>query len=152
MNIDMTKLNDLGPLKSGSHDSPSEGEGAMSEAVDEYIRSLAKLANKLSQKEWRWGQFTRPDGSPIETVDHVCETQDFSARKSETAELWGVDLGVDAPVVCYTGNGPCSKDHAQYIAAARPEVLIWIFKELGDRIERLTKERDDIRAALKETK
>lgn len=120
----------------------------MSAQVDEYLRSLVKCARALPQKEWRWGQFTRPDGSPIETVDHVCEAQDKSARMSDRAELWGVDLGVDAPVVCYTGNGPCSKDHAQYIAAARPQVLLWILDELGERIEQLTRERDEARAAL----
>lgn len=120
---------------------PHQGP-SMSERVDEYIRSLVKCARALPQKEWRWGQFTRPDGSPIETVDHVCEAQENSARQSERAELWGVSLGVDAPVVCYTGNGACSKDHAQYIAAVRPQVLIWILDELGERIERLTAERD----------
>lgn len=112
------------------------------EPVDDYIRSLVRLANTLSHDEWRWGQFTRPDGSPIETVDHVCEAQENSARQSDTAQLWGVDLGVDRPVVCYTGNGPCSERHAQYIAAVRPQVVVWILNELGERIERLTRERD----------
>lgn len=115
----------------------------MSAEVDEYIRNLVKCARALPQKEWRWGQFTRRDGSPIETVEHVCEAQNDSARMSDKAELWGVDLGVDEPVVCYTGNGPCSKDHAQYIAAARPQVLLWILDELADRIARLTAERDE---------
>ena len=118
------------------------------EPVDDYIRSLVKLANTFPHDEWRWGQFARPDGSPIETVDHVCEAQENSARQSDTAQLWGVDLGVDRPVVCYTGNGPRSERHAQYIAAVRPQVVIWILNELGERIERLTRERDTARAAL----
>lgn len=116
--------------------------------VDEYIRSLVKCARALPQKEWRWGQFTRPDGSPIETIDHVCEAQEKSARMSDKAELWGVDLGVDAPVVCYTGNGPCSKDHAQYIAAVRPEIIIWILDNLGERIEALESRQRVLREAL----
>lgn len=126
-----------------------QDNGGAAHPVDQYIRSLVKCARALPQKDWRWGQFTRPNGEPIETVDHVCEAQENSARQSERAELWGVDLGVDAPVVCYTGNGPCSKDHAQYIAALHPRVLIWVLDELGDRIERRGAANRDLLEACK---
>ena len=119
----------------------------MSEKVDAYVRQLVPLARSLKQKEWQWGQFTRPDGAPIETVDHVCEAQEYSARQSEVAELWGINYGPDTPVVCFTGNGPCSKDHAQYFAAVQPSHLIWLLDELGERIERLTRERDEAKSA-----
>ncbi len=116
--------------------------------VDDYIRQLVVCARALPQKEWQWGTFTLPDGQPIETVDHICEAQNHSARQSETAELWGVNYGPDTSVVCFTGNGPRSRGHAQFLAATQPRNLLWILNELGDRIERLTRERDEARAAL----
>lgn len=110
--------------------------------VDNYIRQLVACARALPQKNWEWRQFLRPNGEPIETVEHVCEAQNHSANVSDVAELWGVNYGHDTPVVCYTGNGPSSASHAQYFAAVQPGAMLWVLAELGDRIERLTQERD----------
>lgn len=113
--------------------------------VDDYIRKLVACARALPRKDWQWGLFTRPGGAPIETVDHLCEAQEYSARQSDVAELWGVNYGPDTPVVCFTGNGPRSKDHAQYLAAAQPGAMIWVLDELGERISRLTDALQTIR-------
>ncbi len=105
--------------------------------VDDYIRKLVACARALPQKNWEWGMFTRPGGAPIETVDHLCEAQEYSARQSDVAELWGVNYGPDTPVVCFTGNGPTSEKHAQYFAAVQPGALIWLLDDVGGRIEAL---------------
>lgn len=110
--------------------------------VDNYIRQLVACARALPQKGWEWRQFLRPNGEPIETVEHVCEAQNHSASLSDKAELWGVNYGPELPVVCYTGNGPYSAKHAQYFAAVQPGAMLWVLNELGERIERLTQERD----------
>lgn len=106
--------------------------------VDDYIRQLVICARALPQREWQWGTFLRPDGQPIETVEHVCEAQNHSARERDNAELWGVNYGPDSPVVCFTGNGPCSKDHAQFLAAVQPRNLLWLLDEIGARMERMS--------------
>lgn len=78
---------------------------------------------------WVNSYFSKPDGSPIVTVDDVAETIAGSARHSARAELFGVTLddastheAGRATVVCYTGNGPNAHNNARLIAAA-PDLL-----------------------------
>jgi hypothetical protein len=80
-------------------------------------------APQFTPAPWVATYFTRPDGSPIETGEHVAETIAFSASQSDRAELHGVTLtgDEDGVIVCYTGNGPRSQDNAHLIAAA-PEL------------------------------
>lgn len=116
--------------------------------VDDYLRQLVKCARALPQKEWQWGTFTRPDGQPIETVEHIYEAQNHSAQQSETAELWGVNYGPDTSVVAYTGNGPNSRAHAQYLAATQPRNLLWVLDQLGDRLEAFKDAVEDTESTL----
>lgn len=123
----------------------NQSEQDATASVDDYIRQLVACARALPQKNWEWRQFLRPNGEPIETVEHVCEAQNHSASVSDVAELWGVNYGPDTPVVCYTGNGPYSAKHAQYFAAVQPGAMIWILDELGERISGLTEALQAIR-------
>jgi hypothetical protein len=76
---------------------------------------------------WTAAVFTRPDGTPILTVEHVAETVAHSALAGDRTELYGVVLDDNdesgrAVVVCYTGNGPNAHNNADLIAAA-PDLL-----------------------------
>jgi hypothetical protein len=81
-----------------------------------------EVVMKHTTTPWVATRFNRPDGSPIETVEHVAETTAASAFHSDKAELWGLTAdGSDpsgAPVIAYTGNGPTSRENAHAIARA----------------------------------
>lgn len=63
-------------------------------------------------------KFLRLDGKEIENVSDVVCTVAASVLKSDTAALYGITVEGDNRVVCYTGNGPTSKDNAHFIACA----------------------------------
>ncbi len=72
---------------------------------------------------WEFTYFSKPDETPIQTVQDVAITCSHSVLQSERAELWGVSLPNKAEdgsvlVICYTGNGPASKANAEFIARA----------------------------------
>ncbi len=69
---------------------------------------------------WVFSFFTKPDGSPILTVQDVADTVSRSSLESDQIELYGVSVerGGENLVVCYTGNGPNSKENARLIALA----------------------------------
>lgn len=76
-----------------------------------------------SPTPWVFSQFSRYDGSPLQSAEDVAATVAHSARLSDRAELWGVTLPEDdengrAKVVCYTGNGPRAAVNAAVIAHA----------------------------------
>lgn len=103
-----------------------------------FYRELLKAAQAAPQKGWRWTRFTRPDGSPIETVEHVAETTSYSATWSPAAELWGVTFHGDDAVVCYTGNGPNSEAHARFLAYLMPQNVIVMLERIGQQDEAIS--------------
>jgi hypothetical protein len=75
---------------------------------------------KATPGPWEFAEYTKPDGSPIKTVEDVAEATSHSALKGGLAELWGGSAVVDGEevTVFYTGNGPTSQANAHLIAAA----------------------------------
>lgn len=124
---DLRKAMDVTPVQTGA-----VGSVPGARITLENLDQLSEIILDASVEGWEWTTFTRPDGSPIETVEHVAETTAHSARISEGTELHGITfagLGDEATgpnVVCYTGNGPHSAENARAIVSlwmAAPELI-----------------------------
>lgn len=67
---------------------------------------------------WIWTRFLNPGGTPITSKDQIKAMLCESVDKCEGLYLYGVtarDEGGEV-VVCYTGNGPMSRNNAEVIA------------------------------------
>ncbi len=79
---------------------------------------IRAMMDKATQGHAEFTTFTMPDGSMPQTNEDVAKITTFSAMQSESAELWGVTVVGDGPIICYTGNGPTSRENARYITWA----------------------------------
>lgn len=94
---------------------------------------LRRLLEDIRQDRWVAGRMVNPGGSEPNTHEELIAMTTESVRQSESLEFYGVVLERpgenmttppirpdDLPeVVCYTGNGPTSEKHAEFIAAVR---------------------------------
>ena len=90
------------------------------------LSEIEEYCGKATDEQFEFTTFSKISGRPIETVDDIIETMSASARKSESVELWGVTTANDQQgkykVVCYTGNGPKSRENAAFISSARTDL------------------------------
>jgi hypothetical protein len=93
---------------------------------------------KITEGEWVFTSFCKQDGSPIASSQDVADTISVSALKCDAAELWGVSTP-DNRVICYTGNGPDSKENARAISVV-PRMMA--------EIDRLNKWVSDCQAGM----
>jgi len=98
----------------------------------ENVTQLESILAAASHQQWEWTTFTKPDGSPIVSVEDVAKTTAASARRGAGVELHGITPAGLAPdaegpnVICYTGNGDGSAANARAIVSlwmAAPDLL-----------------------------
>lgn len=75
---------------------------------------------KHTATPWEFSFYEGFDGTPIRAPEDVARVVSESALRSGGSELWGVSVERDGETltICYTGNGPTSKENAAFIVRA----------------------------------
>lgn len=106
---------------------PEAAPGGLSEEEKAGMATIKEMLDETTPGQWDWSNFSKADGSPIESVEDVAETLAVSARKGPGAYLKGVSAKDDLGdlVVCYTGNGPRAEANSKLLAHA-PDAIRYL--------------------------
>lgn len=82
--------------------------------------TIKNLFDGITESSWEWAEFFPSEGKYFLSVSELCAFMAESAKKSDSLDLYGVVAKEPngQVTICFTGNGPKSKAHANFIGNA----------------------------------